>query len=296
MTTPSDAHIERALDLPSGTLRRGRQQGQDPDLRALLRIIEVFPWLLDVADANYDQAAASSILLAQGAETAVRRAAGPVPAADIRRLIDLAWDRSVFQDADGDVLKRVEQWLQEVAPAAPPAPTGSPAQLSPLDLDIAGPDEDFQEEPDLGPARVVDKAPNRPGIVHLWTDGACSGNPGPMGLGVVVVDPLAQSPRREVSEFLGKGTNNIAELTAIERALRETDPERPAVIYTDSAYAIGVLARGWTASANQELVARIRDRIARHREVYFVKVKGHCGIADNERCDALARLAVSRGR
>src|SRR5262245_63631659 len=53
-----------------------------------------------------------------------------------------------------------------------------------------------------------------PEAVVVYTDGACSGNPGPMGIGVVVLD---KGERKEISEYLGTGTNNIAELTAIER-------------------------------------------------------------------------------
>lgn len=300
MTLPKDVHVERVLDLPFGTLRQAREGTCDPDLRALLRLVETCPWLLDVAEANFDQAAAQRILLDAALQHAAQGAA--TPTREIRRLLELAWDRSNFQDADGDALGIVEKWLDVIDP---PGACSRPAEIAPvprvatLDLDLPGPDEEFQQEPELGPARVVNQAPNRPGLVHLWTDGACSGNPGPMGIGVVIVDSLAATPetrRREISAFFGHGTSNIAELSAIEHALRETDPERPAVVYTDSAYAIGVLARGWTASANQELVARVRDRIARHREVCFVKVKAHCGIADNERCDALARQAVSRGR
>ena len=70
-----------------------------------------------------------------------------------------------------------------------------------------------------------------------------------------------------MSEYLGVGTNNIAELTAIERALdtggRRRRQRRGAVrIYTDSAYSIGVLSKGWKAKANQELIARMRRRLA----------------------------------
>ena len=135
------------------------------------------------------------------------------------------------------------------------------------------------------------------GVLELWTDGACSGNPGPMGIGVVAIDG---SKRREVSEYLGVGTNNIAELTAIERALDAADDAtgndrgRRMRIYTDSAYSIGVLSKGWKAKANQELVARIKRRLASYPYVEFVKVSGHAGIPENERCDELARDAVER--
>ncbi|HXI59997.1 MAG TPA: ribonuclease H [Polyangia bacterium] len=138
-----------------------------------------------------------------------------------------------------------------------------------------------------------------PGALEVWTDGACSGNPGPMGIGVVVV---AGERREEVSEYLGIGTNNIAELTAIERGLQvvakfpKDDPTRRVRVFSDSAYAIGLLEKGWKAKANQELVARLRKLVATVRNLEFVKVPGHAGVPENERCDELAREAVLRGR
>jgi len=129
--------------------------------------------------------------------------------------------------------------------------------------------------------------------VEIWTDGACSGNPGPMGIGVVVIDG---ADRREAGEYLGVGTNNIAELTAIERgvelAANDRDDGRRFRIYTDSSYAIGVLSKGWKAKANQELIARIKRRLAALPRVEFVKVAGHAGVPENERCDELATGAV----
>ena len=140
-------------------------------------------------------------------------------------------------------------------------------------------------------------SPSAGGALELWTDGACSGNPGPMGIGVVAIDG---AKRREVSEYLGVGTNNIAELTAIERALDtadtapDSDRGRRMRIYTDSAYSIGVLSKGWKAKANQELIARIKRRLTAYPNLEFVKVSGHAGVPENERCDALARAAVDR--
>ena len=129
--------------------------------------------------------------------------------------------------------------------------------------------------------------------LDLWTDGACSGNPGPMGIGVVAVDG---GKRREHGEYLGVGTNNIAELTAIDRALDLAGAAagtRRLRIHTDSAYSIGVLSKGWKAKANQELIARMRRRLASLPNVEFVKVSGHSGIPENERCDQLARDAIT---
>jgi ribonuclease HI len=129
--------------------------------------------------------------------------------------------------------------------------------------------------------------------LELWTDGACSGNPGPMGIGVVAIDG---GKRRELGEYLGVGTNNIAELTAIERALDLAGADaaaRRVRIYTDSAYSIGVLSKGWKAKANQQLIARLRQRLATLPRIEFVKVSGHAGVPENERCDQLAREAIS---
>jgi ribonuclease HI len=130
--------------------------------------------------------------------------------------------------------------------------------------------------------------------IHVWTDGACTGNPGPAGIGVVVIDG---DKRREHSEYLGPGTNNIAELTAVLRGLDMVgDPQRPVRVYTDSSYSIGVLSMNWKAKANVELVAEIRDRLRAFPRLAFVKVAGHAGIPENERCDQLARDAVVRRR
>jgi ribonuclease HI len=128
------------------------------------------------------------------------------------------------------------------------------------------------------------------GAVEIWTDGACSGNPGPMGIGVVVIDG---PKRREKGEYLGVGTNNIAELTAIGRGIELAgDGGRRMRVYTDSSYAIGVLSKGWKAKANQELIAQLKRQIA-PLDVEFVKVAGHAGVPENERCDELARDAVN---
>jgi len=136
--------------------------------------------------------------------------------------------------------------------------------------------------------------------LQIWTDGACSGNPGPMGIGVVVIDG---KDREEAGEYLGIGTNNIAELVAIERGLaiatkRVVDnPERRVCVFSDSSYAIGLLDKNWKAKANQDLVARIRRKLtAFPASVEFVKVAGHAGVPENERCDELGRQAILRAR
>ena len=123
----------------------------------------------------------------------------------------------------------------------------------------------------------------------VYTDGACTGNPGPAGLGVVVVLPES---RLELSEFLGDGTNNIAELTAILRGIEEAPAEGHLVIHTDSQYAIGVLSKNWKPKKNIELIAGIRERMRARKKISFVYVPGHAGVPLNERCDQLARDAI----
>jgi ribonuclease HI len=128
------------------------------------------------------------------------------------------------------------------------------------------------------------------GALIVYTDGACTGNPGPAGIGVVIV---RNEDRIELSEFLGAGTNNIAELVAIQRGIEEaSDGGKPLVVHTDSQYAIGVLSKGWRAKANTVLIENIRARIKKETRVDFVYVPGHAGVPLNERCDELARLAI----
>jgi ribonuclease HI len=130
------------------------------------------------------------------------------------------------------------------------------------------------------------------GAVVVYADGACSGNPGPAGLGIRVDDGSAP---RELSEYLGTATNNIAELTAILRVAEVfADDPRPIEIRTDSQYAIGVLTKGWKARANVELVAQVKRALARLGDrVRLVYVPGHAGVAGNERADELARAAIA---
>jgi ribonuclease HI len=123
-----------------------------------------------------------------------------------------------------------------------------------------------------------------------YTDGACSGNPGPAGSGMVVIAPGGKI--HEGYEYLGAATNNVAEITAILRGVEAIPRAAEAVaIHTDSKYAIGVLTLGWKAKANQELIRRTRDVLA-GRYVTLLYVPGHAGVPMNERADELAREAV----
>lgn len=128
--------------------------------------------------------------------------------------------------------------------------------------------------------------------IHLYTDGASSGNPGPSGIGILL---RFRGHEKEVSKYIGLATNNIAELEAIRTGLSLIKRRNlPVRVYTDSSYALGLLAEGWKAKKNQDLVAEIRKQIAKFGDIVFIKVKGHTGDEGNERADKLATNAVAR--
>ena len=147
----------------------------------------------------------------------------------------------------------------------------------------------------LGAAQALVGKTQGEGII-CFTDGACKGNPGSAGAGAVVWLPDGQ--KGEASQSLGRATNNIAELTGIGLALQLLDEravgdEAMGIVLTDSAYAHGVLARGWKAKANQSLVAEIKAALAERPNLQLHWIAGHAGIEGNERADALANLGVS---
>lgn len=130
--------------------------------------------------------------------------------------------------------------------------------------------------------------------IVIYTDGACSGNPGPAGIGVLVDRP---DQTVEISEYIGSGTNNIAELSAILRALqtlRPEDSERAIHLYTDSGWSLGVLIGGWKAKANLELLDQIKAELEKYPRIELLKVRGHAGHAGNEEADRLATQATRR--
>ncbi len=133
--------------------------------------------------------------------------------------------------------------------------------------------------------------PAAPHTVHIYTDGASSGNPGPSGIGVVL---QYGEKTKEISKFIGNTTNNVAELEAIRTALMELKRRNlPVRIYTDSSYAQGVLSFGWKAQKNKELVEGIRNLLSAYKDVTLIKVRGHSGHEQNERADQLARAPIA---
>jgi ribonuclease HI len=142
-------------------------------------------------------------------------------------------------------------------------------------------------------AKAKPKASSAPVVDAQWiayTDGACSGNPGPAGSGMVVIAPGGKV--HEGFEYLGLATNNVAELTAVLRGVESIPKDAASVaIMTDSKYAIGVLTQGWKAKVNQQLILRTRQALA-GRSIRLIYVPGHAGVPMNERADELAREAV----
>lgn len=149
----------------------------------------------------------------------------------------------------------------------------------------------------------------------IYTDGGCSGNPGPGGWGYVIVDDDRPADDREI---IGSGgdsltTNNRMELTAVIEALTLVSTtggwaSRPVAVYTDSQYVqkgitqwiTGWKRNGWkTASRepvkNQDLWVQL-DSLALTVKPRWVWVKGHAGIHYNEVCDRLTQEEISRHR
>lgn len=134
----------------------------------------------------------------------------------------------------------------------------------------------------------------RPTAILAYTDGACSGNPGPAGIGVVLV---CGEHRKEISEYIGEATSNIAELSAVVRALASIkDRARYVILHSDSQYTIGALTQNWKIRANKKLVEQARSLAATFARLRFEWVPGHAGVPENERCDQLARAAIRKGR
>jgi len=126
--------------------------------------------------------------------------------------------------------------------------------------------------------------------IQIFTDGASAGNPGPSGIGVIL---RFGHHEKEISEYIGQATNNIAELKAIQAGLQALkNTALPVQIFTDSRYAYGVLVLGWKARANKVLVESIKKTMEKFENIRIIKVKGHAGHKDNERADFLATSAI----
>jgi ribonuclease HI len=153
-------------------------------------------------------------------------------------------------------------------------------------------------------------APRRLPFVQIFTDGACSGNPGPGGWAYLLRHP-ASGAEKEVSGAMAETTNNQMELSAVIEGLRALSRKSDVEIITDSTY----VAKGaqewlpgwkrndwrrrekgsWKPVKNVELWQQLDELLTRHR-VRFKLVKGHSGHPENERCDELAVAAIAQLR
>lgn len=141
--------------------------------------------------------------------------------------------------------------------------------------------------------------------VEIFTDGACSGNPGPGGWGAILRSGVHE---REISGGEHDTTNNRMEIMAAIRALESLKRPSQAVLHTDSRYLLdGVTkwlkrwkANGWKTAdkkpvKNEDLWRALEAAAARH-DVTWRWVRGHDDHVENERADALARAAIPKRR
>ena len=138
--------------------------------------------------------------------------------------------------------------------------------------------------------------------VTIYTDGACSGNPGPGGWGAILI---CDGVQKEISGAEKNTTNNVMELTAVIEGLKLLKFPCKVKLYSDSAYVVnafiqkwiyGWIKNGWKNSSkepvkNKELWQELYELTKTH-EVEFIKVKGHADNEYNNRCDELARNAI----
>lgn len=203
------------------------------------------------------------------------------PIKDARGLVEFRYQLSgKSYHSHGDRLQPVDGAPPVAGPANAPTAAGAQPASAPA----------RQSATTRTPQRTASVGALAAGTIEVWTDGACSGNPGPAGLGVHVREG---GRVRELSEFIGQGTNNIAELLAIHRGLEMIEDRASAVaVMSDSEYSLGLLTKGWKPKKNQEIVAELRALVATFSRLTFVKVAGHAGIEGNERADLLARRAI----
>ena len=138
--------------------------------------------------------------------------------------------------------------------------------------------------------------------VIIYTDGACSGNPGPGGWGAIL---MYNGNKKEISGAKNNTTNNVMELTAALEGLKILKFPCEVELYSDSAYLVNGFSQGWiynwkknnwkTASKepvkNKEIWEEIYNLTQIHK-VKFIKVKGHADNEFNNRCDEMARNAI----
>lgn len=121
-------------------------------------------------------------------------------------------------------------------------------------------------------------------MVDIYTDGACSGNPGPGGWGAIVID---DGNKRVLRGGDDPTTNNRMEMLAVIEGLRSVPKSSQVTIHTDSTYVINTMTKGWKRKANQDLWAMLDDQVYARR-VSWQWVRGHSGHVLNEEADSVA--------
>ena len=126
--------------------------------------------------------------------------------------------------------------------------------------------------------------------VVIYTDGACSGNPGPGGWGSIL---MYKENKKEIFGNKENTTNNVMELTAVIEGLKLLKFPCEVDLYSDSAYVVNAFDKGWIYGwlKNNELWQELYNLTKVHK-VNFIKVKGHADNEFNNRCDELARNAI----
>ena len=140
--------------------------------------------------------------------------------------------------------------------------------------------------------------------VILYTDGACSGNPGPGGWGAIL---MYKENKKELSGGKKDTTNNIMEITAVLEGLKALKNDCEVEVYSDSAYVVNAFnakwidnwkKNGWKNSQKEEVknkeLWQELDALVQRYNVKFNKVKGHSTNEYNNRCDELARNAIKK--
>lgn len=140
--------------------------------------------------------------------------------------------------------------------------------------------------------------------ITIYTDGACTGNPGPGGYGVVLI---SNGQRRELAGGFARTTNNRMEIYAVIAGLESLKRPSAVTLYSDSKYLVDAINKGWVQrwqanrwmrnkrekAVNVDLWKQLLPLLAKH-EVTFRWVKGHANDPANERCDYLARTAAGQ--
>ena len=203
----------------------------------------------------------------------------------------------VAADADGNLRVENNKLLIKYQLDQPHEYWVLPKHVSPLDESVASDSHTNVAVDANKPAssnETIEPDASNQAAIHVYTDGASSGNPGPSGIGILL---QYGGHQKEVSRYIGMATNNIAELEAIRVGLGLIrNSNKPVRVYTDSSYALGLLSKGWKAKKNKGLVNDIRRQISRFKDIRFIKVKGHAGHSQNERADKLATQAVAAGQ